>query len=346
MINLEWPDKKEEYWRSSKVWPLLETVSWQQPSDTSYLSINHKNDKLLMDHPVSDFDLSQCADPFLHAIGHVSSRQSYLLGSGHWDAIYSPEHSQISWHEFTVQSGQVVNFSHTVKSQSANWQINVMVFHVEEGASLTVESMINSPDFKGVNIWIINQSKHSNFSYHRQHLDFTYQRDHVWVNQNGERANTSLKGVYASHGKQISEQLWTVTHHASHGTSSQNLRGVLADKAHAVAISQVNVIPGIAKIDSQQKLDHILLSSKATVHTRPQLEILSDDVVCQHGITVGALDEEALFYLQSRAIDPGLATNLLLKGFFEQIWQQELSPLLCEKLDLVLSEQKVEEINE
>ena len=82
---------------------------------------------------------------------------------------------------------------------------------------------------------------------------------------------------------------------------------------------RILVRPDAQKIDAYQTNNNILISDKATVNTKPQLEIYADDVKCSHGCTVGRLDEEALYYLRTRGIDKDLAQAMLLKAFAEDI---------------------------
>ena len=85
--------------------------------------------------------------------------------------------------------------------------------------------------------------------------------------------------------------------------------------AHAVFNGQVMVRPGAQKTDSAQSSRNLLLSKKAQVDTQPQLEIFADDVKCTHGATVGQLDSDEVFYLQSRGLSETVARNLLTYAF-------------------------------
>ena len=89
--------------------------------------------------------------------------------------------------------------------------------------------------------------------------------------------------------------------------------------AHAVFNGKIMVRPGAQNTDSAQSSRNLLLSEKAHVDTKPQLEIFADDVKCTHGATVGQLDSDEVFYLQSRGVSENVARNLLTYAFGAEI---------------------------
>jgi Fe-S cluster assembly protein SufD len=94
---------------------------------------------------------------------------------------------------------------------------------------------------------------------------------------------------------------------------------VLDGKSHAVFNGKVFVRHDAQQTDAQQTNKNLLLSEEARVDTKPQLEIFADDVKCTHGAAVGQLNEDELFYLESRGINPALARNILTYGFAEEV---------------------------
>ena len=105
-------------------------------------------------------------------------------------------------------------------------------------------------------------------------------------------------------------------HHAEPNAVSHQLHKCIVDgKARAIFNGQVRVAPGAQGTDAKQQSRNLLLSETARVDTKPQLEIYADDVKCSHGATVGQLDPEELFYLQSRGLNADDARNLLTYGF-------------------------------
>jgi Fe-S cluster assembly protein SufD len=110
-----------------------------------------------------------------------------------------------------------------------------------------------------------------------------------------------------------------IDHRRPHGTSHQLYKGILDGKSRAVFNGKVFVHKGAQQTDARQTNRNLLLSNEARVDTKPQLEIFADDVKCAHGATVGQLEEEELFYLASRGLDPDIARNLLTYGFAEEV---------------------------
>ena len=110
-----------------------------------------------------------------------------------------------------------------------------------------------------------------------------------------------------------------IDHKQPHCTSHQLYKGILDGNGRAVFNGKVFVREGAQKTDAMQTNKNLLLSNKARVDTKPQLEIYADDVKCAHGAAVGQIDPEELFYLETRGIDPELARNLLTYGFAEEV---------------------------
>lgn len=163
------------------------------------------------------------------------------------------------------------------------------------------------------------QAAGSNLRARLFNLGADYGRVAYHVHLAGEGAHADLSGLYFGFGDQTLDQQVTVVHGAMNGTSRQSYRGVLDDASTGVWNGSVDVRPGADGTDSEQSNDNLLLSRKAEVNTMPWLEILADEVSCEHGATVGELDEEALYYLRTRGIHQGEARRLLINGFADQV---------------------------
>ena len=137
--------------------------------------------------------------------------------------------------------------------------------------------------------------------------------------QSGEGTHCALDGLAHIAAQQVADTHTCITHAQAHGTSRQLHKCIVADSAHAVFNGRVQVHPGAQKIDSAQSSRTLLLGPKARVNTLPQLEINADDVRCTHGATVGQLDNDALFYLQSRGLSPEAARRLLTYAFAAEV---------------------------
>jgi len=131
----------------------------------------------------------------------------------------------------------------------------------------------------------------------------------------GTGAFGEMGGALLTSGKQRQECAVAVRHEAEGGSSRQIWRAVAADKSTASLAARVEVARRAQKTDGEQSLRGLLLARTATVNLKPELEIFADDVKCAHGATVGELDARALFYLESRGIEPGRAKALMTRAF-------------------------------
>ena len=119
----------------------------------------------------------------------------------------------------------------------------------------------------------------------------------------GENAQALLNGLYVVGGARLVDHHTVVDHAQPHCESHEFYNGILDERGRGVFNGKIFVRPGAQKTNAKQTNRNLLLSSEAVIDTKPQLEIFADDVKCTHGATVGQLDEDAVFYLQSRGID-------------------------------------------
>jgi Fe-S cluster assembly protein SufD len=144
-------------------------------------------------------------------------------------------------------------------------------------------------------------------------------RHNVNVMLDHEGAECWVDGLYIVGEDQHTDTHSLIDHRQPHCTSHQLYKGILDGKSRAVFNGKVFVREGAQQTDAKQTNRNLLLSNEARVDTKPQLEIFADDVKCAHGATVGQLEEEELFYLISRGLNPDLARNLLTYGFAEEV---------------------------
>lgn len=144
-------------------------------------------------------------------------------------------------------------------------------------------------------------------------------RHDVAVVMDHEGAETAVDGLYMVGAEQHTDTHSVIDHRQPHCNSHQLYKGILDGNGRAVFNGKVFVREGAQKTDAMQTNKNLLLSNKARVDTKPQLEIFADDVKCAHGAAVGQIDPEELFYLETRGISPELARNLLTYGFAEEV---------------------------
>ncbi|MBW1755451.1 MAG: Fe-S cluster assembly protein SufD [Deltaproteobacteria bacterium] len=135
----------------------------------------------------------------------------------------------------------------------------------------------------------------------------------------GKGAECQLDGAYLVDGEDHVDHHTLVEHQASHCQSRQTYRGIASGKGTAVFDGLVIVHRNAQKTEAHQENRNLLLSDAATVHTKPHLEIDADDVICSHGVTVGSLDQDQLFYLRTRGVPEDLANAMLTYAFLESI---------------------------
>jgi Fe-S cluster assembly protein SufD len=144
-------------------------------------------------------------------------------------------------------------------------------------------------------------------------------RHDISVVMDHEGAETSVDGLYMVSANQHTDTHSVIDHKQPHCSSHQLYKGILDDNGRAVFNGKIFVREGAQKTDAMQTNKNLLLSDKARVDTKPQLEIFADDVKCAHGAAVGQIDPEELFYLETRGIGPELGRNLLTYGFAEEV---------------------------
>ena len=135
----------------------------------------------------------------------------------------------------------------------------------------------------------------------------------------GEGSDATLNGLFLGAGERLIDNHSLVDHAQPHGTSRQLYKGILGGGSRGVFRGRVVVRPDAQHTNAGQSNPNLLLSDSAEIDTKPQLEIHADDVKCSHGSSIGQLDEEALFYLRSRAIDTAEARDLLSRGFAHEV---------------------------
>jgi len=161
----------------------------------------------------------------------------------------------------------------------------------------------------------------------------------IKVLQTADGTQCLLDGLALIGGEQLADTHSLIDHAKPHGMSRQLHKCIVGGTARAVFNGQVMVRPGAQQTDSAQSSRNLLLSRKAQVDTQPQLEIFADDVKCTHGATVGQLDSDEVFYLQSRGLSETVARNLLTYAFGADIIERIPVASLRQQLEQTVLEQ-------
>jgi len=138
----------------------------------------------------------------------------------------------------------------------------------------------------------------------------------------GEHSHAKLNVIYLLDGKEVFDLHSAIEHTKPHGQSEQNVRCIVADRANAIFNGRIHIHRDAQKILAEMNNRNLLMSENAQINTKPELEIYADDVRCAHGATIAEIDEEAMFYLQSRGISRADAQVMLSFGFINELVDQ------------------------
>jgi Fe-S cluster assembly protein SufD len=162
-------------------------------------------------------------------------------------------------------------------------------------------------------------------------------RNNLNFYQAGEHIDSTLKGVTILGARQHVDHHTLVHHQQPNCESHQDYKGIYGENSTGVFNGKIIVDKIAQKTNAFQQNNNILISDKATINTKPQLEIFADDVKCSHGCTIGQLDEEALFYLQTRGIPKKEATALLMYAFANNVLESVRIPELKKRINKLIA---------
>ena len=183
----------------------------------------------------------------------------------------------------------------------------------------------------------IAQQQASNVKVHTFSFGGQLTRNNLNFYQEGERIDSTMKGITIIKDQQHVDHYTLVNHAQPNCESHQDYKGIYADKAVGVFNGKIYVDQIAQKTNAFQQNNNILLDDKATINTKPQLEIFADDVKCSHGCTIGQLDEDALFYLRSRGIPKKEAKGLLTYAFANNVLESVAIPALKTRINKLIA---------
>lgn len=183
----------------------------------------------------------------------------------------------------------------------------------------------------------INQMQESHVSVHTFSFGGKLVRNNLNYYQNGERIDSTLKGITIIGDKQHVDHNTLVHHIEPNCESHQDYKGIFGDSSTGVFNGKVVVEKEAQKTNAFQANNNLLIHDKATINTKPQLEIFADDVKCSHGCTIGQLDESAMFYLRSRGIPEKEAKALLMYAFANNVLESVKIPELKKRINKLIA---------
>ncbi|NVJ88453.1 MAG: Fe-S cluster assembly protein SufD [Flavobacteriaceae bacterium] len=172
----------------------------------------------------------------------------------------------------------------------------------------------------------IKQETNSEVAVHTFSFGGNITRNNLNFFQNGEHINSILKGITIIEGKQHVDHHTLVHHIEPNCESHQDYKGIFNERSTGVFNGKVVVEKEAQKTNAYQQNNNVLISDKATINAKPQLEIFADDVRCSHGCTIGQLDDDALFYMQQRGISEKQGRGLLMFAFANTVLESVRIP--------------------
>ncbi len=251
----------------------------------------------------------------------VACHPRIIISAGH--------HSEATIIEHYVGIDDAANLTNTVTEAVLDASAHVTHYRIQRDSR------------KGFHIGSVHvqQSGDSRFDSHNVQMGGQLVRSDINTSLDAEGAATLFNGLYLINGRQHMDTHTRINHMVPNTKSEEAYRGILDDNARGVFNGRVYVAPHAQKTEAYQSNDNLLLSGKAEIDTKPELEIYADDVVCSHGATVGQLDQHAMFYLRSRGIEEEAARGLLLYAFAEETIERMELPAMREWLQGFVIEQ-------
>tara|TARA_B100001079_G_scaffold157112_1_gene134667 strand:+ start:845 stop:2128 length:1284 start_codon:yes stop_codon:yes gene_type:complete len=235
--------------------------------------------------------------------------------------IVSNQNSKSVFIEEFISLDSIENFSTSVTEifQEENSEIEY----------LNVQNDKNNFHFNSINISQKQNSISNCFT-------FSYSgalvRNNLNIKLKEKNCYSNMYGFYALKEKSHVDNHTTVDHIDENSISNEHYKGIMDNNSNGVFNGKIFVRKKAQKTNAFQSNNNILLSDEAKINTKPQLEIWADDVKCSHGCTVGQLDKEAIFYLQSRGISREKAISMLLGAFSEEIIEKIENQFVKQKI--------------
>jgi Fe-S cluster assembly protein SufD len=231
----------------------------------------------------------------------------------------------------------VEEYLHTSIPNHAYFTNSVTEIWLGETAKLN-HSRIQDEDITAIHIGktAVSQSQHSCYTGNSIDLGARLSRHNWEIFQIGAQTETYLNGLAMVNGEQESDTHSTISLTKPHGITNQLHKCIVDDRSHAIFNGKV-FVPQAAQLTNAGQLNrNLILSSTAKIDTKPQLEITADNVKCSHGATVSQLEDDEIFYLQSRGLDVETAKILLINAFAVEIIDRIPVASIREKLAIAV----------
>ena len=200
-------------------------------------------------------------------------------------------------------------------------------------------STVPGDHFYGPRVWRCqSQARDSRYTSNVVTLGGRLVRNDLTVSLRAENCLSTLNGLFLAGGTQHMDTHTWMEHREPNCESHELYKGILDDRASGVFSGYIHVYEDAQKTDAYQSSKNLLLSDKAKLESQPQLEIYADDVKCSHGSTIGQLDKEALFYMQSRGIPAPRARTMLIRAFAGDVTDRLTIDAVRDRVDKLITE--------
>jgi Fe-S cluster assembly protein SufD len=288
-------------------------VAWNTAAWSEGIFIQIKNNKVV-DKPV-----------VLHYIHDSSTEEVSTINR---NLIVAGTNSKFTVIEKYDSVGKTNHFSNTVTEAvvSENAEVNFYSLQNDLG---------NGYQYSLTQFYQANHSRVNTFTFT---LNGKLVRNNLQLALDGEGIESHMFGLYLLDNDTLADNHTVVDHKKANSFSNELYKGIMDGSSKGVFNGKIYVRPNAQKTNAFQANRNILLTDKATINTKPQLEIWADDVKCSHGCTTGQLDEEAMFYLQTRGISKESARAMMLYAFAGEILDHVNHAELKEYIDQLISE--------
>jgi Fe-S cluster assembly protein SufD len=284
------------------------------------------------EHPFASLNAALFADGFVLEVGYGVVVDAPIeivhLASGAGDASLHTRNM------IEMAAGSRATVVETYAGSGKYWRNDFALWRVEEDAVLTrialVEEAGKATHFEDIDaVLLTERAKLNAFSLL---LGGGAVRQEISVAMASVNAECRIDGAFVVSGQEEANIVTTIDHQLPGGTTSELVKGVAAGRGHGAFQGKITVRAGAQQTDAKQTSRNLILGRRASIDTKPELEILADDVKCAHGASIGDLDEAALFYLRARGIPTDEARRLLVEGFLREPVEGVVNPAIREHL--------------
>lgn len=356
--EMDFPTTRDEYWKYTRLGKINKanfTIATQTTSELSFSDYIVSENYIVIENGIIRTDLSQYSTDYgvtfvdapslsdaagtdLNENDVFNTLNASLFQQAIQVCIKAKATIETPLQLIYVSNGENVmaNNRLAVKvEQSAN--ASVMITNISNGGQNCFNNMVTTADVaenahltihkiqaeENGNLQIsteqVRQATNSTFKINTFSLSGKLIRNNINIAVNGENCETYMNGAVVTDGKQHVDNHTFVDHKVPNCYSNENYKYVLDGHSTGVFNGRVVVQQDAQVINAYQNNGNILLSDYASINSKPELEIYADDVKCSHGSTTGQLDEDALFYLQTRGISKGNARKILVSAFVGEV---------------------------